>query len=134
MRELVVVPLGDLPAELGVAAATDQLDLVCHLGGHGEQEESGQRPDDGDSQSFLCFLLQVLLAGSPTAGQRQGCCAVWRVQNVPAEYGIQGVVGVRVVCTLGGVRCAGGRREAGPGEDWEDAGVSNPDGGWRRHC
>ena len=39
MRELVVVvPLGDLPAQLGVAAATDQLDLVCHLGGHGGKE------------------------------------------------------------------------------------------------
>jgi len=47
-----VVPLGDLVAEVGVTTATDQFDLVCHLGGHGEEREAGQAPGDKSVKSF----------------------------------------------------------------------------------
>jgi hypothetical protein len=64
----VVVPLGDLVAQLGVAAAADQLDLVCHFGGHGEKEFRAAAGRRGPPSFLLCFFLQVL-AGNQTAGQ-----------------------------------------------------------------
>jgi hypothetical protein len=39
------VPLRNLVAKLGVAAAADQLDLVCHFGGHGDKISGGLSDD-----------------------------------------------------------------------------------------
>ncbi len=75
------VPFGNLATQLGVAAAADQFDLVCHLGGHGERDSGRRRRASGTRFSLLVRLQQRaaadLLAGNPAAGQVTG------LQRVP---------------------------------------------------
>lgn len=51
------IPLRNLVAEVGVAAATDQLDLVCHLGGHSDEILEGPVGRQDQSRKPLNFLL-----------------------------------------------------------------------------
>lgn len=84
---LLNVPLRDLRAQLGVAAAADQLDLVCHFGGHGDRI-SACRSDDGTGE-FSSFVQ--VLAGNPGAGLSHASkCRVpggARLKNGPWQEG-----------------------------------------------
>lgn len=52
------VPLCNLLAEVGVATATDQFDLVRHLGRHGEERKRvGPRDCSGRMTGLTIFLL-----------------------------------------------------------------------------
>lgn len=60
------VPLGDLVAQLGVAAAADQLDLVGHLGGHGDKSSVG--PSDDRTVKFCCLATASGVSGEHGCG------------------------------------------------------------------
>lgn len=86
------VPLRNLVAQLGVAAATDQLDLVRHFCRHDEEEESRgaclrQTRPEQIVKVFFFFGLQVaLLAGNIGCGAK--CAArMYRCQEGNGDRG-----------------------------------------------
>ena len=103
VSRLLDVPLRNLVAKLGVAAAADQLDLVCHFGGHGDKISAGAVGRQERRVSFLCCFLQ-LLAGNPAAGLSHASVAYGILER--AGLNERGRGGLDLECNSGEVEDA----------------------------